>query len=108
MAPPWSDVDCIVHVHVPGFGRGVDLVVELVRPGSDNLLQVVVAELAVVEVVVAGVNRIHLVWRNPLDHHRAGYLTARIFLPNGDVGAIRDSGLNRPLIVDLVVVKIPS
>ena len=50
-------VDCIVHVHLPGFGRGIDLVVELVRPGSDNLLQIVVAELAVVEVVVARVNR---------------------------------------------------
>ena len=37
---------------------------------------------------------------NPLDHYRAGYLPPRILLPNRNVGAVGDSGLNRPLIVD--------
>ena len=47
----------VVHVHVEAFRGGVDLVVELVRPGSDDLLQIVVTELAVVKRVVARVNR---------------------------------------------------
>ena len=42
-------IDCVVHVHVPGLGRGIDFVVEFVRPGSDDLLQIVVTELAVVK-----------------------------------------------------------
>ena len=41
----------VVHVHVPGFGRGIDFVVKLVCPGPDDLLQIVVAEVAVVEYV---------------------------------------------------------
>ena len=28
----------VVHVHVPGLGRGINFVVELVRPGSNDLL----------------------------------------------------------------------
>src|SRR6478752_10670266 len=41
-------INGIVFPHVPGFGRGVDLVVELVSARSNNLLHVVVSELAVV------------------------------------------------------------
>ncbi len=93
-------IDCVVHVHVPGLGRGINLVVEFVRPGSDDLLEIVVTELAVVEVIVAGVNRIHLVRGSPLDHRRAGYLPARIILPKSDIGSIRNAKLNRPLIVN--------
>ena len=70
------------------------------RPGSDDLLQIVVAEFAVVEYVVADVNRIHLVRRSPLDHHVPVGLSARIILPDGDVGAVGNASLNRPLIVD--------
>jgi len=40
---------CIIHVHVERFGRGIDVVVKFVRPGSDNLLQIVVSELAIVK-----------------------------------------------------------
>src|SRR5205823_7750064 len=63
--------------------------------------QVVVTELAVVKGVVACVNGVHLVWRGPLDHDRAGRLITGIFLPKRDVAAVRYVGLNRPLIVDL-------
>src|SRR6476660_7160016 len=42
-------INGIVFPHVPGFGRSVDLVVELVSPRSNNLLHVVVSELAVVD-----------------------------------------------------------
>ena len=93
-------INGIVFPHVPGFGRGVDLVVELVSPGSNNLLHVVVSELAVVDHIVARVKGIHLIRRSLLNHHRAGDLPTRVFLPDGDVGAVRDSCLNRPLIVD--------
>src|SRR5207237_10424101 len=86
---------------VPGFSGGVNLVVELMRPGSDDLLQVVVTEFAIVEVVVAGINGIHLVRRGPLDHHCSGYLAPRILLPKSDVSSVRYAGLNRPLIVNL-------
>src|SRR5439155_17564852 len=44
----------IIHIHIEAFGRGIDLVVELVRPGSDDLLQIVVTEFAVVKRVVTG------------------------------------------------------
>ncbi len=88
------------HVHVPGLGRGIDFVVELVRPGSDNLLQIVVSEFAVIECVVARVDRIHLVGRRPLHHHSAGRLVAWILLPDGNVGAVGNAGLDRPLIVN--------
>ena len=47
----------VVHVHVPRFSRGIDLVVKLVCPGPDVLLQIVVAEVAVVETVSARVDR---------------------------------------------------
>jgi len=85
----------------------VDFVVKLVRPGADNLLEIVVAEFAVVERVVAGVDRIHLVRRRPLNHHRPGWLIAGIFLPKRNIGSIGKPGLDRPLIVIFVVVKIP-
>src|ERR1700736_813851 len=91
----------VVHVHIPGFGGAVDLVIELVRPGSDILLQIVVAKLAVVEAVCSGVDRIHLVTGSPLDHHRASRLTARIILPDCNVSSGIYTGLNRPLIVNL-------
>jgi hypothetical protein len=68
-----------------------------VGPSSDNLLQIVVAKLAVVEVIVPRVNRIHLVRRSPLDHRRAGYLPARIILPKSDIGFIRNGKLKRPI-----------
>ena len=93
-------IDCIVHIHVPGFGRGINLVIKLVRPSANNLLEIVVAEFAVVEVIVAGVNRIHLVGRSPLDHRRAGYLPAGIILPKSDIGSIGNAKLKRPLIVE--------
>src|SRR6266404_9335156 len=92
---------CILHVHVPPLGRRVNLVVELVRPGPDKLLQIVVAKLAVVETVGSGIDRIHLVRRSPLNHHRAGWLSPWIFLPNRNVGAVIYAGLNGPLIVNL-------
>src|SRR6478752_2027990 len=60
----------VIHIHVERFGRGVDLVVELVRPSSNDLLQIVVTELAVVKRVVASVDGIFLVWCCPLNHHR--------------------------------------
>src|ERR1700730_9053399 len=91
----------IVHVHVPGLGRGVDLVVELVRPGHNILLQIVVAELAVVETVGPSIDRIHLVRRGPLNHDCSGYLAPWVFLPNGDVSAAVYAGLYGPLIVNL-------
>src|SRR5438552_7314369 len=91
----------IVHVHIEALSRGVDLVVELVRPGTDDLLKIVVAEFAVVKGVVAGVNGIVLVGRYPLDHDGAGGLITRISLPERDVGAVGNAGLNRPLIVKL-------
>ena len=93
-------INGIVFPHVPAFGRGVDLVVELVSPGSNNLLHVVVSELAVVDHIVAKVKGIHLIRRSLLNHYRAGDLPTRIFLPDRNVGAVRDSCLNRPLIVD--------
>src|SRR4030095_16819323 len=40
---------CIVHIHVEALGRGVDPVVELVCPGPDDLLQIVVTEFAVIK-----------------------------------------------------------
>ena len=91
----------LFHPHVPGFGRGVDFVVELVRPRSNDLLHVVVSELAVVEGIVAEINGIHLIRRSALNHHRAGRLPTRIFLPDRNVGTVGDSCLNCPLIVDL-------
>src|SRR5437762_2955423 len=84
-----------------GFRGGVDLVAEFVRPGADDLLQVVVTEFAVVKGVVARVDGVLLVRRGPLDHDRAGRLITGILLPKRDVGAVRYAGLNRPLIVDL-------
>ena len=51
----------VVHVHVEHFGGGVDLVVEFVGPGSDDLLQIVVPEFAVIERVVTEVKGILLV-----------------------------------------------
>src|SRR4029077_17005276 len=93
--------DGVMFPHVPCLGGGKNFVVELVRPGSNELLHVVVAPLAVVNHVIAHVNRVHLVRRGPLHHHSAGWLTARILLPDGNVGAVGDSSLDRPLIVDL-------
>src|SRR5437899_5323683 len=90
----------VIHVHVQALSSGVDLVIKLVRPGSDDRLEIVVAELAVVKRVIARVDGISLIRRGPLDHNRAGWLIARIFLPKRDVGAVRDTGLNGPLIVD--------
>src|SRR5262249_40368096 len=78
-------VDCIVHVHIPSLGGGINRVVKLVCPGSDDLLQVIVAELPVIKVIVSHVDRIPLIRRSPLDHRSAGYLPARIVLPNSDV-----------------------
>jgi len=92
---------CIIHVHVEALGRGVDLIVELVRPGPDDLLQIVVTELAVVKRVIASVDRIFLIWRCPLQHHRASGLISGIFLPKRDIGPVRQAELNCPLIVDL-------
>src|SRR6476620_2889641 len=40
---------CIVHVHVERFRRGIDFFVKLVRPSSDNLLEIVVSELSIVK-----------------------------------------------------------
>src|SRR5205823_9893889 len=37
---------------------------------------------------------------SPLNHRCPGYLPARILLPKSNVSPIRDSGLNRPLIVE--------
>ena len=91
----------IVHVHVPGFGSGVEVVVELVRPGSDDLLKIVVAELAVIKGVVAEVDGVILIRCSPLNHDRASRLVARIVLPQRYVHAVGDASLNRPLIVDL-------
>src|SRR6202030_2638925 len=92
-------VYCVFHVHVPRLGRAINLIVELVRPSSDDLLQVVVAKLAVVEIVVSRINRIHLVWRGPLDHHRPGWLPSWIFLPKSNVSAVGYAGLICPLII---------
>src|SRR6516165_1423853 len=61
-------IDRVVFPHVPRLGRSVDLVVELVSPGSDDLLHVIVTEGSVVNHVVARIDRIHLVRRNPLHH----------------------------------------
>jgi hypothetical protein len=36
-----------------------------------------------------------------LNHHRAGNLPPWVFLPDRHIGAVGDSCLNRPLIVDL-------
>ncbi len=52
---------CIIHVHVERFGCRVDLVVKLVRPGPDNLLEIVIAEFAIVKRIVAGVDGIALI-----------------------------------------------
>ena len=93
-------IDRVVHVHVPGFGRGIDVVVEFVRPSTNDLLEIVVAELAVVEVIVTSVNRIHLVRRSPLYHRSASYLSTGIFLPKSNIGPIRDTKLKRPLVVN--------
>src|SRR5215831_5689483 len=93
-------IDCIVHVHVPSLGRCVDVIVELVRPGSDDLLQVIVAELPVIKVIVSGIDRIPLIRRSPLDHRSASYLSTRIFLPKSYVSSIGDAELNRQLIVE--------
>ena len=90
----------VVHVHVPGFSRGIDLVVKLVRPGPDVLLQIVVAEVALVETVIARVDGVHLVRRNPLDHHVTGHLSTRVILPDGDVRAAIYSSLNCPLSIE--------
>ena len=90
----------IVHVHVPRLGRGVDLLVKLVRPGSDDLLEIVVAELAVVKGVVAEIDRVLLIRRRPLDHDRSGRLIAGIVLPKRHVSAVGETGLNGPLVVD--------
>ena len=89
-----------VHVHVPRFSRGIDLVVKLVCPGPDVLLQIVVAEVAVVETVSARVNGVHLVRRNPLDHHVTGHLSTRVILPDGDVRAAIYSQLKCPLSIE--------
>src|SRR6516164_10065968 len=94
-------IDRVFHEHVPGFGRAVDLIVELMRPSPDILLQIVVAKFRVVETVGSGVNGIHLVRRGVLDHYRASWLPPRITLPDCDVGTGVDSSLNRPLIVEL-------
>src|SRR4030095_15560678 len=71
----------VIHIHVEGFGRGVDLVVELVRPGSNDLLQIVVTEFAVVKRVVASVDGISLVSRCPLNHQCTCGLVPGIVLP---------------------------
>ena len=92
---------CIIHVHVEALGRRVDLIVELVRPGPDDLLQIVVTEFAVVKRVIAGVDRVFLIWRCPLNHHRACRLIPGIVLPKRNISAIGNAGLNRPLIIDL-------
>src|ERR1700737_3070815 len=91
----------VVLEHVPPLGRGINLVVELVRPGSNELLHVVVTKLAVVDHVIACVDRVHLVRGGPLHHDSASRLTARIILPDRNVRAVRNSSLDRPLIVDL-------
>src|SRR5438270_7056708 len=57
----------VVHVHVQALSSSVDLVIKLVRPGSDDLLEIVVAELAVVKRVIARVDGISLIRRGPLD-----------------------------------------
>src|SRR4029453_18709034 len=87
-------INGIVFPHVPGFGRGVDLVVELVSPRSNNLLYVIVSELAVVDHIVAKVKGIHLIRRSVLNHYRAGRLPTRVFLPDGNAGAGGEPALN--------------
>src|SRR6202048_1282317 len=89
----------VVHVHVPGLGRRINLVVELVRPGSDNLLQVVVTEFSVIKGVVASIDGVHLVRRSPLDHDRAGRLISWIILPDGAVSAVGKAGLECSYVV---------
>src|SRR6266480_2532648 len=91
---------CIIHVHVERFGCRVDLVVKLVRPGPDNLLEIVIAEFAIVKRIVAGVDGIALIQRYPLNHPRSGRLITWIVLPKRNVSAVGNAGLNRPLIVD--------
>src|SRR4051794_36187828 len=91
----------VVHVHVEGFRGGIDLVVKLVSPGSDDLLQIVVAEIAVVKCVVSRVNGVLSVWRGPLNHRGARRLIARVLLPKRNVSSIREPELNRPLSVEL-------
>jgi len=91
----------IEHVHVKRLRRGVDLVVELVRPGTDDLLEIVVPEFAVVKRVIADIERIRLTRRNPLNHHSTSRLVSGIFLPERNVRSIRKSKLNRPLLVQL-------
>src|ERR1700745_1750413 len=94
-------INGVVFPHVPGFGRGVDLVVELVSPRSNNLLHVVVSELAVVDHIVAKVKGVHLIRSDPLNHNRTCWLTAWIALPDRYVRAIGNAKLNCPLIVNL-------
>src|SRR5437763_743177 len=45
----------IRHVHVKRLSRSVDRIVKFVRPCADDLLEIVVSELAVVKCIVAGV-----------------------------------------------------
>jgi hypothetical protein len=71
------------------------------RPGSDILLQIVVAKLAVVKTVGYCLDRIHLFSCVPLDIYCAGRLTAWVILPKGDVSAAIYPGLNCPLIINL-------
>lgn len=54
-------INRVSHEHVPRFRGSVDLVVELVCPGSNKLLHVVVTKFSVVNYVVARVDRIPLV-----------------------------------------------
>ena len=46
----------VVHPHVEAFRCRIDFVAEFVRPGADDLLQVVVTELAVVKGVVTRID----------------------------------------------------
>src|SRR4029077_21228225 len=75
-------INGVVFPHVPAFGGGVDLVVELVSPRSNNLLHVVVSELAVVDHIVAKVKGIHLIRRSVLYIHPAGGLSTAVFFPH--------------------------
>jgi len=94
-------IDRIFHVHVPSLGRAVDFVVKLVRPGADNLLEIVVAEFAVVERVVAGRRSNPSGSAPSIESSPSGWLIAGIFLPKRNIGSIGKPGLDRPLIVDL-------
>src|SRR4030095_5315885 len=100
-AQRWMDASLHHSCTCRGLGRGVDLIVELVRPGPDDLLQIVVSEFAVVKRVITGVDRVFLIWRCPLNHHCACWLIPGVVLPKTNISAVGNAGLNRPLIIDL-------